>query len=91
MRYFLRDSEESKSLEDFKNALNVEIPRKVSEYNANISYEATAKLNSIDANLINQLAAALEKIKKFDKTKEFNNKMWDYFIRDFLKKAPNSS
>jgi len=87
-RYFLRDTNESKLLEDFKTALDKEIPQKIAEYNTYISQEANAKLNSIDANLKNQLTKALEKIKKFDSTQEFNDKMWNNFVKDFLLKAP---
>ncbi|GHT44819.1 hypothetical protein AGMMS49965_21140 [Bacteroidia bacterium] len=87
-RYFLRDTDESKLLEDFKIALDKEIPQKIAEYNIYISQEANAKLNSIDTNLKNQLTVALEKIKKFDSTQEFNDRMWNNFVKDFLQKAP---
>ena len=89
-RYFLRDSNETKSLDDFKNALETEIPQKIAEYNRNISNGSKAELDSkkIDATLKYQLIMALEKIKKFDSTQEFNDKMWNYFVKDFLQKAP---
>ena len=84
-RYFLRDTNEAKTLEDFRNALDKEIPQKLAKYNTYISQDTKAKLNTIDANFKNQLTAALEKIKKFD---EFNDKMWTNFVKDFLQKAP---
>jgi len=88
-RYFLGDFIEGKSFEDFKNALDIDIPKKIREYNINISNDSIAKLNNIDANLKNQLTEAFDKIRKFDTTQEFNNKMWDNFVKEFLKKVPN--
>jgi len=87
-RYFLRDTNETKTLEDFKNALDKEIPYKLAEYNTYISQDSKAKLNVIDDNLRSQLTTALEKIKKFDRTQEFNDKMWNNFVKEFLEKAP---
>jgi hypothetical protein len=88
-RYFLGDFVEGKSFEDFKNALDIDIPKKIREYNINISNDSIAKLNNIDANLKNQLTEAFDKIRKFDTTQEFNNKMWDNFVKEFLQKVPN--
>ena len=88
-RYFLRDTMEGNSLDDFKNALNKDIPQKIEEYNSCISHEANAKLNNTDENLITQLTAVFEKIKKFETTQEFNDKMWDNFVQGFIQKAPN--
>lgn len=89
-RYFLRDTNETKTLEDFKNALDREIPYKLAEYNTYVSQDSKAKLNVIDDNLRSQLMVALEKIKKFDTTQEFNDKMWNNFVKEFLEKAPNT-
>lgn len=88
-RYFLGDFVEGKSFEDFKNALDIDIPKKIREYNINISNDSIAKLNNIDANLKNQLTEAFDKISKFDTTQEFNSKMWDNFVKEFLQKVPN--
>jgi hypothetical protein len=83
-RHFLRDTNEAKTLDDFKNALDNEIPQKLAEYT---EFMQNVK---IDANLKIQLTAALEKIKKFDSTQEFNNKMWNNFVKEFLEKAPTT-
>jgi len=88
-KYFLRDIIENKTVVDFKKALDTDIPKKIIEYNTQVSYDSSAKLNSIDADLKNQLTEAFDKIRKFDTTQEFNNKMWDNFVKEFLQKVPN--
>jgi len=88
-RNFLGDFEERKSLDDFKNTLNLDIPEEISKYNNTIAYKSTAKLNSIDEDLKSTLTEAFDRIRKFDATQDFIDKMWDNFVKDFLKNAPN--
>ncbi len=88
-KYFLRGIIGKRSIDDFNNDLNEEIPKRINDFNSSIKQVSKAILSDIDPEIKKQLSLAFVKIKNFDTTQEFNNKMWDNFVKEFLQKAPN--
>lgn len=92
-RYFLRDISKLKTPDQFKDSLNKEISQKIKEFNESVvgsnaeidiyKINPTSKLETI-SDFNEKLIAAFEKIDKFEKNKEFIDKMWDNFVKDFL-------
>ena len=84
---FLSNVLEGKSLESFKNDLNVEIPKAIWKYNSKVCNNTTAQLDiMLDKNLINILIYIFNKLEKLKKHEEFTNKMWDNFVKEFKEK-----
>jgi len=87
---FLSNVLEGKSLESFKNDLNVEIPKAIWKYNSKVCNNTTAQLDiMLDKNLINILIYIFNKLENLKKHEEFTNKMWDNFVKEFKEKARN--
>jgi hypothetical protein len=95
-RYFLRDAGESKTINQFKDDLNKEIPQRIKKFNESIAGSKIGMdIDTIDGNskqgtiadFNKKLVTAFEKLDKFEKNKEFVDKMWDNFVKDFLQKA----
>jgi hypothetical protein len=95
-RYFLRDVEALKTIDQFKDTLSNTIPQKTKAFKESIvgskigmdidEIDAHSKQETI-ADFNKRLIIAFEKIDKFKKNEEFVNKMWDNFVKDFLQKA----
>lgn len=94
-RYFFHDVSTWKTLDQFKDTLQKEIPQRIEKFNTSV-VDCTTNLD-IDTIDIGQahtitdfnkhLVNAFEKIDKFEKNKEFTDKMWDTFVKDFVEKA----
>jgi hypothetical protein len=99
-RYFLEAAEKSKTTDQFKDTLNSIIPQKIKNFNASVAGSKIGMdISTIDthskqetiADFNKKLIVAFEKIDKFEKNKEFIDKMWNNFVKEFLQKASQIS
>jgi hypothetical protein len=89
--YIAKHFESAKHLDEFKSALEIRIPETIVKYNDRIKQNLPNMC--IDPNSIKldeEKSALLEKFGQISNTQnhqEFVDKMWQYFIKDFLSKA----
>ena len=90
-KYFERDTSNNYTLDEFKVDLDTTYRSAIKKYNDNIATNTNAVLDdNVDTikNLKQQFLFVFEKIKKFESSQEFADKMWNNFVKDFLQKAP---